>query len=110
MSDSPRGGRPPFNSFGERPRGKNPNGGKRPEGGAPPAGNPPRFTNNRQGPRPGVNGNTRIIEKPVLHYQVVMMDPEEYGDALEQRLNALGHEGWRLVAIDDGRQYVFIQG
>jgi len=39
----------------------------------------------------------------------VMMDEEEWGDTLENRLNTLGRDGWRLVAIDDGRQYVFMQ-
>jgi len=43
-----------------------------------------------------------------VHYQVVAMDDEEWGDTLEQRLNVLGHDGWRLVAIDEGRHYVFM--
>jgi hypothetical protein len=50
-----------------------------------------------------------MIQRRTVHYQVVTMDDEEWGDALEHRLNSLGHEGWRLVAIDEGRQYVFVQ-
>ena len=69
---------------------------------------------NRQA-RPGgdrfVNrgANPQTIQHRAVHYQVVTMDDDEWGDTLEHRLNALGRDGWRLVAIDDGRQYVFMQ-
>jgi hypothetical protein len=53
--------------------------------------------------------NPQTLHRRTVHYQVVTMDDEEWGDALEQRLNTLGHDGWRLVAIDEGRQYVFVQ-
>lgn len=53
--------------------------------------------------------NPQTLQRRTVHYQVVTMDDEEWGDALEHRLNTLGHDGWRLVAIDEGRQYVFVQ-
>jgi hypothetical protein len=43
-----------------------------------------------------------------VHYQVVTMGEEDTGEELERRLNTLGRDGWRLVAIDTGRQYVFM--
>ena len=55
------------------------------------------------------SSNPQTIQRRTVHYQVVTMDDEEWGDTLEHRLNSLGHEGWRLVAIDEGRQYVFVQ-
>ncbi len=63
-------------------------------------------TNRREGSRPA---NPQVIQHRAVHYQVVTMDDEEWGDTLEHRLNSLGHDGWRLVAIDEGRQYVFMQ-
>lgn len=59
--------------------------------------------------RDGRPASPQSIQRRTVHYQVVTMDDEEWGDALEHRLNSLGHEGWRLVAIDEGRQYVFVQ-
>jgi hypothetical protein len=64
----------------------------------------PRFGRREQRPF-----NPQTIQRRAVHYQVVTMDDDEWGDALENRLNSLGHEGWRLVAIDEGRQYVFVQ-
>ena len=64
----------------------------------------PRFGRREQRPSHPQGGQRRAV-----HYQVVTMDDEEWGDALENRLNSLGHDGWRLVAIDEGRQYVFVQ-
>lgn len=64
----------------------------------------PRFGRREQRPSNPQGGNRRTV-----HYQVVTMEDEEWGDALENRLNTLGHDGWRLVAIDEGRQYVFVQ-
>jgi hypothetical protein len=43
-----------------------------------------------------------------VRYQVVTMGEEDTGDELQRRLNTLGREGWRLVAIDESRQYVFM--
>jgi hypothetical protein len=65
---------------------------------------PQRFQRREQRP-----ANPQTLHRRTVHYQVVTMDDEEWGDALEQRLNTLGHDGWRLVAIDEGRQYVFVQ-
>ena len=64
----------------------------------------PRF-----GRREQRSSNPQTIQRRAVHYQVVTMDDDEWGDALENRLNSLGHDGWRLVAIDEGRQYVFVQ-
>jgi hypothetical protein len=64
----------------------------------------PRFPRREVRPQ-----NPQSAQRRTIHYQVVIMDDEEWGDALENRLNSLGHDGWRLVAIDEGRQYVFVQ-
>lgn len=64
----------------------------------------PRFSRREQR-----SSNPQGGQRRTVHYQVVTMDDEEWGDTLEHRLNALGHDGWRLVAIDEGRQYVFVQ-
>jgi len=61
------------------------------------------------GRRDGRSASPQVTPHHTVHYQVVMMDEEEWGDTLENRLNTLGRDGWRLVAIDDGRQYVFMQ-
>lgn len=63
----------------------------------------------RYGRRETRPSNPQTIQRRTIHYQVVTMDDEEWGDTLENRLNSLGHDGWRLVAIDEGRQYVFVQ-
>jgi hypothetical protein len=65
--------------------------------------------NARFGRRDQRSANPQTIQRRTVHYQVVTMDDEEWGDTLENRLNSLGHDGWRLVAIDEGRQYVFVQ-
>lgn len=107
MSDGPRN-RSPFSGSGERAgRGGSGNrgGNRRDEGRHDSYGDrSPRYPRREQRTP---NGNTTT--RRVVHYQVVMMDEEEWGDALENRLNSLGHDGWRLVAIDEGRQYVFMQ-
>ncbi len=72
----------------------------RPSNYGPSSGGPPRRD------RPANNPQTTARRS--VHYQVVAMDDEEWGDTLEQRLNVLGHDGWRLVAIDEGRHYVFM--
>lgn len=105
--DGPRG-RYPSTSSGERTgRGKS-FGGNRGDG----------FGNDRGSSRDGGQRFVRRDQRPAspqtmqrrtVHYQVVTMDDEEWGDTLENRLNSLGHDGWRLVAIDEGRQYVFVQ-
>lgn len=64
----------------------------------------PRFPRREQRP-----ANPQANQRRTIHYQVVTMEDEEWGDTLENRLNSLGHDGWRLVAIDEGRQYVFVQ-
>ena len=66
------------------------------------------FTGRRDG-RVTNSASPQATPRRTVHYQVVMMDEEEWGDTLENRLNTLGRDGWRLVAIDDGRQYVFMQ-
>jgi hypothetical protein len=63
----------------------------------------------RYGRREQRSANPQTSQRRAVHYQVVTMDDDEWGDTLEHRLNSLGHEGWRLVAIDEGRQYVFVQ-
>jgi len=73
----------------------------RPSNYGPSSGGPPR----RDRPAPS---NPQTTARRSVHYQVVAMDDEEWGDTLEQRLNVLGHDGWRLVAIDEGRHYVFM--
>ncbi len=96
--DGPRG-RQPYSSGGDRTNRGN-------KGFADNRGNGanPRFGRREQRP-----ANPQTVQRRTVHYQVVTMDDEEWGDALENRLNSLGHDGWRLVAIDEGRQYVFIQ-
>lgn len=135
MSDGPRN-RPPFKPSGERSgHGRDGGGHRRDEGprntfGASHTGGSGDRGNTRDGGF-GDRGNSRdggfrdrgsfngrrearptspqTTPRRTVHYQVVMMDEEEYGDTLESRLNTLGRDGWRLVAIDDGRQYVFMQ-
>ncbi len=120
MSDGPRGRRP-FTPSNDRFGQKGPDGNRRDEGRREGHGND-RSGGNREGgfynrgPRPGSDrrdarpANPQTVQRRTVHYQVVTMDEEEWGDALENRLNALGRDGWRLVAIDAGRQYVFTQG
>lgn len=109
MADGPRN-RPPFTSAGDRAgRGRDSGGNRRDEGRRDTYGNDRGSRGSFGGRREGRSPNPQTITRRTVHYQVVMMDEEEWGDALENRLNALGHEGWRLVAIDDGRQYVFMQ-
>ncbi len=132
MSDGPRGRRP-FTPSNDRFGQKGPDGNRRDEGRREGHGNDrsggnreghgnDRSGGNREGgfynrgPRPGSDrrdarpANPQTVQWRTVHYQVVTMDEEEWGDALENRLNALGRDGWRLVAIDAGRQYVFTQG
>lgn len=102
-------GRHPYSSAGDRSgRGRSSGDGRgnegRREGYSGERGSNPRFGRREQRP-----ANPQTIQRRTVHYQVVTMDDEEWGDALENRLNSLGHDGWRLVAIDEGRQYVFIQ-
>lgn len=106
--DNPRG-RPPYSNGGDRSgRGKSPHSNRvddtRRDSYGPRDGGGPRFA--RRDPRPA---NPQSTSHRPVHYQVVTMDEEEWGDSLENRLNTLGHEGWRLIAIDEGRQYVFVQ-
>jgi hypothetical protein len=120
MSDGPRN-RPPFTPSGDRSgRGRDFGGNRRDEGPRNTYGNSRDNNGSRDGgsrDRGSFNGRRdgrpanpqSPPQRAVVHYQVVMMDEEEWGDTLENRLNALGREGWRLVAIDDGRQYVFMQ-
>jgi len=89
---------------GYRDRGAGGTGGAR-EGGFYDRG-PRTTTTRREG---GRAANPQIVQHRAVHYQVVSMDDEEWGETLENRLNALGRDGWRLVAIDEGRQYVFMQ-
>lgn len=110
--DGPRG-RYPSTPSGERTgRGKNFGGNRGDDG------RRDGFSNDRGGNRDGGQRFVRRDQRPAspqalqrrtVHYQVVTMDDEEWGDTLENRLNSLGHDGWRLVAIDEGRQYVFVQ-
>jgi len=99
--DGPRHRYPADSSNERSSRGRSAAGGRggrgAQEGGA-------RFPRREQRP-----ANPQSQPRRTIHYQVVMMDDEEWGDTLEQRLNTLGREGWRLVAIDEGRQYVFVQ-
>lgn len=116
MADNPRG-RPPSTPPG---RNKGPSGKSADEGRRDGYGNERGSSGNNRdggyadrGPRFGRrehrSSNPQMIQRRTVHYQVVTMDEEEWGDTLEHRLNSLGHEGWRLVAIDEGRQYVFVQ-
>ncbi len=67
----------------------------------------------RNFPPPESRASSAPLARPtpptrMVRYQVVTMGEEDTGNDLESRLNVLGRTGWRLVAIDEGRQYVFM--